>query len=85
MTTDIWEQLAEREVPAPPPKLEREVHRRLNKALLVMHLADLFLRGMAFGVGHFAQAVAHLLARTFTGRPNAGLPHKKDDFSGPPL
>jgi hypothetical protein len=84
MSTDLWEQLAEAEVPAPPPQFEREVHRRLNKALLVMHLADLFLKGMAFAIGHFAQAVLHLLAVTFTGRLQAGLP-RKNETDGPPL
>ncbi len=85
MPIDIWDQLAESEVPMPPPQLEREVHRRLNKALLVMHLADLFLKGMLFAMGHFAQAVLHLLAVTFTGRLQALLPRKKEGDEGPTL
>ena len=85
MPIDLWEQLAEREVPEPPPQLARDVHRRLNKALLAMHLADLFLKGMAFAMGHFAQAVAHLAALTITGRMQAASPRKEDNKEGPPM
>ena len=76
MSMDLWEQLAEREVPAPPPTFERQLHGRLNKALLALHLADLLLKGMAFAIGHFAQAVLHLLAVTCTGRLQSGLPRR---------
>jgi hypothetical protein len=84
MSTDLWEQLAEREVPAPPPQLARDVHRRLNKALLAMHLADLFLEGMAFAMAHFAQAVVHLIGLTFTGRMQP-VSRKDRNKEGPPM
>ena len=81
MSMDLWEQLAEKEVPAPPPTFERQLHGRLNKALVVLHLADLLFKGMVFAVAHFAQAVFHLLAVTLTGRLQSGVPRRKDKNS----
>lgn len=79
MAMDLWEQLAQQDVPAPPPpqEFDQQVHRRLNKLLLLMHLADLLFRGLVFGIAHFAQAVLHLLAVTVTGNLNAVLAQDK--------
>jgi hypothetical protein len=78
MATDLWEQLAESEVPAPPREFDRQFHERLNKALLAVQLSDLYLKGMFFAVGHFALAVLHLLTLTVTGDLLAALPSKKE-------
>jgi hypothetical protein len=79
MSTDLWEQLAETEVPAPPREFDRDVHERLNKTLLAAHLADLLLKGMFFAIGHFALAVLHVLTFTITGRWYAALPREKEN------
>ena len=78
MSTDLWEQLAEAEVPAPPGEFDAQVHERLNKTLLAVHFADLLLKGIFFAVGHFALAVLHLLAFTLTGHLYATLPRGKE-------
>ena len=77
MSTDLWEQLADREVPTPPREFDRHVHQRLNKALLAMHATDLLLRGLAYSIGHFAQAVIHLLTFSITGKLDSSLPRSK--------
>jgi hypothetical protein len=79
MSTDLWEQLAEAEIPAPPPQFERQVHQRLNQTLLAVQLADLLLKGMFFAIGQFALAVLHLVSVTLTGRLSAALPMKKQE------
>lgn len=71
MSTDFLERLAEAEVPPPPGELTRDVHSRLNRVLLAVHLVDLALRGMACAVVQFARPVGHLLALTLTGRVGA--------------
>jgi hypothetical protein len=68
MTDDLLERLAETDVPPAPADLDVEVHHRLNRMLLVAHLADLGLRGMMYAVTHFARGVLHLLVLTLTGK-----------------
>ena len=76
MSTDLWAQLANSDVPAPPAEFDRQVHGRINKNLLVQHLLDLGLQGMLFALGHFALAWLHLVILTLTGKVET--PRKKD-------
>ena len=64
MPSDLFDQLAEAEVPAPPPEFDSCVHERLNKSLLATQLLDLALHGTLYALGHFAQAWMHLLMTT---------------------
>jgi len=68
MATDFLDQLAEADVPPPPSGLASDVHRRLNRVLLAVQLADLALRGTVYALGQFVRPVAHLIALTLTGR-----------------
>ena len=68
MATGLLESLAEREVPPVPADLNRRVHERLNRALLVSHLLDLTLGGLPYLAVHFCRAVGYLLVVSFTGR-----------------
>lgn len=68
MAKGLLESLAEREVPPVPANLNRRVHERLNRALLVSHLVDLTLGGLPYLAVHFIRAVGHLFVVSLTGR-----------------
>jgi hypothetical protein len=68
MAHGLLESLAERDVPPVPADLNRRVHARLNRALLVAHLIDLTLGVLPCLAVHFCRAVGHLLVVSFTGR-----------------
>jgi hypothetical protein len=68
MTQDLFELLAEPEVPPVPEALNRGIHRRLNKALLGLHVVEFVLKASTFALTHFARAVLELLIYTFSGR-----------------
>jgi len=68
MPTELFEQLARRDVPPAPAELNREAHQRLNRALLAAHLVDLAAGCLPYLAVHFLRAVADFLKTTFTGR-----------------
>lgn len=67
MSTDLFDRLAETQVPPAPVQLDRAVHERLNRALVVGHVLDFAVRAIPYACAHFAKAVAGLIALTFTG------------------
>lgn len=77
MTEDLLERLAETDVPPVPVELDREVHHRVNRMLLVAHLADLAVWGMLHALAQFARPVLHLFVLTLTGKPLSGPDQKK--------
>ncbi len=68
MATDIFDQLAEWDVPPPPVQFNQQLHERVNRSLLVAHVADLFFGCIPWALGHFARAVVGMVIFTFTGR-----------------
>ena len=68
MTDDLFEQLRQQEIPAPPENLQIRVHSQVNNWLLFIHLADLATRGMMLAIGQFAQGGLALLGFTLTGK-----------------
>ena len=68
MAGDLFERLAEVEVPPVPDNFDRDVHQRVNRVLLVVHFAELATKGMAFAAVHFLVATWGLLIFTFSGR-----------------
>jgi hypothetical protein len=82
MPFDLFDQLAQQEVPPPPSEFERGVHERLNKRLLWTHLIDLATGGLAHAVGHFAQAWLHLVMTTFAPGRAPGARSEKDQGDG---
>lgn len=76
MPQNLLEQLGKQQIPAPPPKLRREVHDRVNTTLVTLQIFDIVLRGLPYAMFHFAQAVAGLILLTFTGTYE---PRNKDD------
>jgi hypothetical protein len=65
---DIFDKLAELEVPPPPANFDTEVHERVNKSLVALHFADLLLRGLPWAMLHFGKAVVALIVTTLTGK-----------------
>ena len=68
MTHDLFNQLADSDVPPVPPQLDVQVHRRLNSALLTAHLLEFAWRALPQTLGTFLGSVAHLIMFTATGR-----------------
>ena len=75
MSIDIFEQLADRDVPPVPADLDRRIHVRVNDTLLGVHLTEFVFQVLPYAVLHFAQAVVGLLILTLSG----GFPHDRGD------
>ena len=57
MGKNLFDELAEMEVPPAPAELTRDVHRRLNSRLLAAHLVDFALRALPYAWLHFSAAL----------------------------
>ena len=68
MANNLLEQLTHDTVPPLPEDFERQVHQRLNKRLLIDHLADLLLRALPVVALQFGRAVFGLMVFTHSGR-----------------
>jgi hypothetical protein len=68
MSIDLFEQLAEQEVPPVPQNLSGGVHRRLNRALVTLHLVEFTLCVLPYCALHFSRAVIGFLVQTVSGR-----------------
>lgn len=67
MATDIFEQLADLEVPPPPVEFDRDLHQRLNQSLTAQHVFDLGLRALPCAALELLRAVIGFAALTITG------------------
>ena len=68
MATDLFEQLADLEVPPPPPvEFDRDLHQRLNQSLTTQHVFDLGLRALPFAALELMRAIAGFASLTITG------------------
>jgi hypothetical protein len=65
---DLFEQLAEGDVPPPPVDFDRRLHRRLNKHLVVLHVVEFALCVLPYAAGHLARAVVGFVRVTLAGR-----------------
>jgi len=68
MTNDLFEQLAQNEVPPLPEQFDNEVHTRLNRVLLATHLAEFLLASAPFALARFARGFVDLIVYTATGK-----------------
>lgn len=68
MSHDLFEQLAGMESPPPPESLAGDVHRRVNRTLLVLHLTEFCLKGMLYAVGHLLAGLRGVLVMTLSGK-----------------
>jgi hypothetical protein len=68
MASNLFQRLAESEVPPPPAQFDTQLHDRVNRTLVGTQLADLLLVGLPWAMLHFSRAVMGLIVLTFTGR-----------------
>ena len=68
MSFDLLEQLANEDVPPPPDSLKRDVHDRLNRALLFAHVIELLTQGLIYACGHLLRAGMGLVVYTLSGK-----------------
>lgn len=68
MNQDLLERLRETEIPPVPADFDRDVHQRVNDALLLAHVAELGLRVLPYAFVHMAQALFGWISLTFSGR-----------------
>jgi hypothetical protein len=68
MASDLFDRLAELDVPPPPAQFDHQLHERVNRSLIVGQMIDLVAGGIPFALVHFARAVLGLVTFTATGR-----------------
>jgi hypothetical protein len=70
MATDLFDRLAELEVPPAPDtdRFDRQLHERVNRSLVVGQLTDLVVAGLPWALVHFLRALVGFAAFTITGR-----------------
>ena len=68
MATDLFDHLAEENVPELPGQFDQEVHSRLNRTLLTFQLLEIFIRTFPCFLKYFGAAVAGAICFTATGR-----------------
>lgn len=81
MSRDVFEKLAEWEVPPAPEQFERRVHERINESLIASHLAEFVLGALPRTAATLADGVGHLLWAMLGGQ---AVPRKRggDDPPG---
>jgi hypothetical protein len=75
---DLFEQLADRDVPPPPVDFDQQLHRRLNKHLVALHVAEFAFRVLPYAAALLGRAVIGWVHMTLTGR------HEVDRTMRPP-
>jgi hypothetical protein len=79
MATNLFEQLADLEVPPPPAQFDKQLHERVNRSLVASQMIDLAVKGLPWALLHFARAFVGFVAFTFSGRyeTNSKNGHRK--------
>jgi len=65
---NLFEELAEQEIPPLPADFGKEVHERVNRTLVALQILDLLWRGLPLAFLHFGRAVIGLLVFTLSGK-----------------
>jgi len=68
MAPNLLEQLAELEVPPPPPQFDAQLHENVNRALLATQIVDLFVSALPWALLQFGQAFLGFVSFTVTGK-----------------
>ena len=67
MATDLFDHLAEEDIPELPGRFDQEFHDRLNRTLLTFQLFEIFIRTLPWFLKHFGSAIAGAICFTMTG------------------
>jgi len=78
MATDLFDRLAEEQIPEPPDRFDQEFHARLNRTLLTVQIFEMCIRTLPWFLVHFGQAVAGAIRYTMTGQYRTAT-HKYED------
>jgi hypothetical protein len=71
MSNELLAQLAEVEVPPPPPQFDTELHTKLNRSLAMQQLFDFAFSAIPLAALELARAVIAMLTVTVSGKfPN---------------
>lgn len=65
---DLFEQLAEIDVPPAPVAFNEDLHARLNRTLTTQHVVDLGLKALPSAAIEFVRAVFGMLTLTVVGK-----------------
>ena len=68
MAPNLLDQLADVEVPPPPAAFDSKLHDKVNRALLISQIIDLFTSALPWAVVQFSQAFAGLVIFSVTGQ-----------------
>jgi len=75
MKFDLFEMLAEKDVPPVPADLDRHVHDRVNDSLIGIHILEFVFQAIPYALMHFVQGLIGLVGFTLSG----GFPHDRVD------
>lgn len=75
MKFDLFEMLAEKDVPPVPTDFDRQVHARVNDSLIGIHVLEFVFQAVPYAMLNFAQALIGLFGFTLSG----GFPHDRSD------
>ena len=78
MVDDFFEQLAQGEVPPPPPEFDQQLHARVNRSLLFVQLTDLVFGATPGAMMQLARALGGLLTYSVTGKFENGRRRSRD-------
>jgi hypothetical protein len=67
MANDFLERLADADVPPPPAEFDGQLHLRVNRSLLVVHLVDLICGAFPWAVLELGRALGGCVRFTLTG------------------
>ena len=67
MSIDLFQELAESEIPPPPEDLERPLHERVNRWLLSAQILELVWRAMPWAAMTFSRALVGWFVFSLTG------------------
>ena len=68
MATDLFDKLAELDVPPPPERFDQQLHERVNRSLVIGQVFDLLFGAVPWALNQFGRAFIGLVLFTLTGR-----------------
>ena len=76
MASNLFDRLADLEVPPPPAQFDQQLHERVNRSLVVGHVVNLVFDALPWALTHFARALVGAATYTLAGRYEIDPKHK---------
>jgi hypothetical protein len=77
MASDLFESLADLEVPQPPVQFDEQLHERVNRSLVITQMIDLFTGAVPYAALGFGRAALGMIVFTLTGRYEPKQKHRR--------